>query len=55
MTRNVPPDDPLISMTPIARMGSAQEVADAVLFLCSAKATFIQGEILCVDGGYTIN
>jgi NAD(P)-dependent dehydrogenase (short-subunit alcohol dehydrogenase family) len=37
---------------PMGRMGEAQEVADAVIFLCSAKASFITGHPLAVDGGY---
>jgi NAD(P)-dependent dehydrogenase (short-subunit alcohol dehydrogenase family) len=37
------------------RMGTPEEVADAVLFLCSSRASFIQGHALVVDGGYTIN
>ena len=55
MTRNMPDDDPLVTVAPMARMGTAQEVADAVLFLCSTKASFIQGAALAVDGGYVIN
>jgi NAD(P)-dependent dehydrogenase (short-subunit alcohol dehydrogenase family) len=37
------------------RMGTPDEVADAVLFLCSEQSSFIQGHALVVDGGYTIN
>jgi NAD(P)-dependent dehydrogenase (short-subunit alcohol dehydrogenase family) len=46
---------PAINIAPMKRMGKPEEVADAVLFLCSAKASFIQGHALVVDGGYTIN
>lgn len=46
---------PAIAIAPMNRMGSAQEVADCILFLCSSKATFVQGSALVVDGGYTIN
>ncbi|WDK12272.1 2-hydroxypropyl-CoM dehydrogenase (short-chain dehydrogenase) [Colletotrichum graminicola] len=55
MTSGVTPDDPIIAVAPMKRKGTPQEVADAVLFLCSSKATFIQGASLCVDGGYVIN
>jgi NAD(P)-dependent dehydrogenase (short-subunit alcohol dehydrogenase family) len=46
---------PAIDIAPMRRMGQPEEVADAVLFLCSAQASFIQGHALVVDGGYTIN
>ncbi|EFX04729.1 short chain dehydrogenase reductase [Grosmannia clavigera kw1407] len=46
---------PAVSIAPMQRMGTPEEVADAVLFLCSAQASFIQGHALVVDGGYTIN
>ncbi len=34
------------TIAPISRMGSPQEVADAALFLCSSKASFISGHTL---------
>lgn len=46
---------PAINIAPMGRMGKRDEVADAVLFLCSPQASFIQGHALVVDGGYTIN
>ena len=46
---------PAIDIAPMRRMGRPDEVADAVLFLCSSQASFIQGHALVVDGGYTIN
>ena len=46
---------PAVSIAPMDRPGTAQEVADCVLFLCSSKASFVQGSALVVDGGYTIN
>ncbi|KAI0182153.1 NAD(P)-binding protein [Hypoxylon sp. FL1284] len=46
---------PAIDIAPMRRMGTPEEVADAVLFLCSNQASFIQGHALVVDGGYTIN
>lgn len=39
---------------PIGRMGRAEEIADAVLWLCSPASSFIIGQSLSVDGGYTI-
>jgi len=44
-----------ISIAPMDRPGTAQEVADCVLFLASPKASFVQGSALVVDGGYVIS
>lgn len=41
-----------VAATPIGRMGSADEVAAAVLWLCSPGASFVVGVALPVDGGY---
>jgi NAD(P)-dependent dehydrogenase (short-subunit alcohol dehydrogenase family) len=38
---------------PINRLGEAEEIAAAVLWLCSPGASFIVGVALPVDGGYT--
>ncbi|KAF7553161.1 hypothetical protein G7Z17_g3824 [Cylindrodendrum hubeiense] len=46
---------PAVDIAPMRRMGRPDEVANAVLFLCSSQASFIQGHALVVDGGYTIN
>ncbi|MDT0509134.1 SDR family oxidoreductase [Novosphingobium sp. MMS21-SN21R] len=43
--------DMLSSVVPIGRMGTAEEVARAVLFLASEEASFINGVDLSVDGG----
>jgi 3-oxoacyl-[acyl-carrier protein] reductase len=42
---------------PVGRPGQPQEIADAVVFLCSTRAAFITGQNLRVDGGYvpTVN
>ena len=39
--------------TPLGRLASIEEIADATLFLCSPKASFITGQTLVVDGGIT--
>jgi NAD(P)-dependent dehydrogenase (short-subunit alcohol dehydrogenase family) len=39
--------------TPLRRFGTAEEVADAVVFLSSGRSTYIAGTALMVDGGYT--
>jgi meso-butanediol dehydrogenase/(S,S)-butanediol dehydrogenase/diacetyl reductase len=38
---------------PLGRIGEPAEVAAAILFLCSDRASFVSGAILSVDGGYT--
>jgi NAD(P)-dependent dehydrogenase (short-subunit alcohol dehydrogenase family) len=38
--------------TPMGRWGQPQDIANAVLFLASERASFITGVILPVDGGY---
>lgn len=37
---------------PLNRYGEAQEIAEAVVFLCSDKASFVSGQTLAVDGGF---
>lgn len=46
---------PAVNIAPMRRMGRPDEVATAVLFLCSNQSSFVQGHALVVDGGYTIN
>ena len=40
---------------PLGRVGSPADVAEAVAFLCSDRASYITGTELVVDGGYTRN
>ena len=39
------------AMTPMGRLGTAAEIAEAVIWLRSDKASFITGQALAVDGG----
>lgn len=41
------------NMTPMGRMGQPEEIASAVLWLCSPGASFVTGHPLVVDGGVT--
>lgn len=42
------------STVPMNRFGSVDEIADAAIFLCSDRASFITGSVLVVDGGQTV-
>jgi NAD(P)-dependent dehydrogenase (short-subunit alcohol dehydrogenase family) len=45
--------DAALAAIPMARLGGAQEIASAVLWLCSPGASYVTGVALPVDGGYT--
>ena len=45
----------MLKDVPIGRFGRAEEIADAVLWLCSPAASLVIGHALVVDGGYTIH
>jgi NAD(P)-dependent dehydrogenase (short-subunit alcohol dehydrogenase family) len=42
-----------VANQPIGRLGRGDEIAAAVLWLCSQGASFVLGVALPVDGGYT--
>lgn len=44
----------LADETPLCRIGTPEEVANAILFLASEKASFITGQTLSVDGGFAV-
>jgi NAD(P)-dependent dehydrogenase (short-subunit alcohol dehydrogenase family) len=46
--------DRVIAQEPIRRMGTPEEVAAAVLWLCSDAASFVVGHAMIVDGGQTV-
>ncbi len=42
------------NITPLGRMGEADDIANLVEFLCSPKSSFITGNTFFVDGGLSI-
>jgi NAD(P)-dependent dehydrogenase (short-subunit alcohol dehydrogenase family) len=46
--------DAMVKTVPIGRMGRADEIADAVLWLCSSRSSYVVGQSISVDGGYTM-
>jgi len=53
MTRDVPAPvlDQVKAMTPLGRLGRPEEVAAAIVFLASAEAGYITGQVIAVNGG----
>jgi Tropinone reductase 1 len=45
----------VISRTPLRRIGRPEEVAGAVAFLCLPASSYITGQCLFVDGGFSVN
>ena len=43
----------LIAEIPMGRLGRPEEIAEAVLWLCGSGASFVTGQAIVVDGGYT--
>ncbi len=50
-----PRGDYIQNATPLGRWGSPDDVAGAVVFLCSRAAAFISGAELRIDGGYSVS
>lgn len=45
---------PMLARTPLQRFGQPQDIAGPVLFLCSPAASYITGQTLPVDGGFSV-
>lgn len=46
--------DSMLAVTPLGRLGTPEEIAEAVVWLCSDSASYITGHALTVDGGYVV-
>jgi NAD(P)-dependent dehydrogenase (short-subunit alcohol dehydrogenase family) len=53
---NVPHDvqDRLAGANPMRRLGTPDDIARVVVFLCSDAAAYVNGQVIHVDGGYQI-
>ncbi|KAK7305780.1 hypothetical protein VNO77_43691 [Canavalia gladiata] len=47
--------DEMLSRTPLGRIAEPEEVSSLVAFLCLPAASYITGQVICVDGGLTVN
>lgn len=52
--RNPDLEEKFVRDIPAGRLGRPEEIADAVIWLCSPGASFMAGHALLVDGGFTI-
>lgn len=46
--------DGMLKMIPMGRYGRADEISDAVLWLCSSMSTYVPGQSISVDGGFVM-
>ena len=55
MTKNIPfiRRKIILAMIPLGRPGIPQDVANLVAFLASDKSSYITGEVICIDGGFS--
>jgi 3-oxoacyl-[acyl-carrier protein] reductase len=44
--------DGVRASTPVGRLGTPEEIADAIVFLCSDRASFIHGQVIEINGGF---
>lgn len=48
-------DEAMIGATPLGRLGEPDDIAQMALFLASDASPWVSGQLLCVDGGITVN
>ncbi len=46
--------DSVISRTPAGRLVTPEDIAQVIAFLCSPDASMIRGQVILIDGGYTL-
>lgn len=44
-----------VAQHPLGRIAQPQEIADAIVWLCSGQSSFVTGAVVPVDGGYTVH
>ena len=52
LTSNPALEAQIVARHPVGRMGQPEEIAEAVVWLCSDAASFVTGHTMTVDGGY---
>jgi NAD(P)-dependent dehydrogenase (short-subunit alcohol dehydrogenase family) len=45
-------EEQIVARHPVGRMGQPEEIAEAVVWLCSDAASFVTGHTMTVDGGH---
>ena len=45
----------ILTRTPMGRVGQPEEVAGVVAFLCMAPSSYTTGQVISVDGGFSVN
>lgn len=48
-------EEGLVGRIPLGRLATTEEIAAVVIFLASEAAAYITGQVITVDGGYTVN
>ena len=49
---NTPRGEKVLAKTPMDRFGKPEELVGGVIYLCSDAASFVNGTVLAIDGGY---
>ena len=56
MNKNITPEimEELKDETPLGRIGTPNDIAQAALYLCSDGAAFVTGQVMTIDGGFIV-